>query len=163
MRHCLRVFCGLYLGYPTESTKVVNSSHGGYCLTRPESRTAWERVRVETLGMLKNSILLALWEFGFFGSQQSWLYAFMNLLLCKNRLTLNGTRWRVVLEWALGLIRAQNGDLELGKFGPHHFHTLYTHISQIMQKIKFSKKIAWDYISTRTSMLTMFRRTEPSL
>ena len=26
--HCLRVFNGLYLGYPTESTNVVNISHG---------------------------------------------------------------------------------------------------------------------------------------
>ena len=46
MRHCLRVFCGLYLGYPTESTKAANSSHGGYCLTRPKSRTAWEEVKL---------------------------------------------------------------------------------------------------------------------
>ena len=45
MRHCLRVFCGLYLGYPTESTKVVNSSHGGYCLTRLKSQTAWEGLK----------------------------------------------------------------------------------------------------------------------
>ena len=27
----------------------------------------------------------------------------------------------------------QNGDLELGKFEPYQFRTLYTHISQIMQ------------------------------
>ena len=46
VRHCLRVFCGLYLGYPTESTKAVNSSHGGYCLTRPKSRTAWEELKL---------------------------------------------------------------------------------------------------------------------
>ena len=46
MRHCLRVFCGLYFGYPTESTKAANSSHGGYCLTRPKSRTAWEELVV---------------------------------------------------------------------------------------------------------------------
>ena len=45
MRHCLRVFCRLYLGYPTESTKAVNSSHGGYCLARPKLRTAWEELR----------------------------------------------------------------------------------------------------------------------
>ena len=44
MRHCLRVFCGLYLGHPTDSTKAANSSHGGYCLTRPKSRTAWEEL-----------------------------------------------------------------------------------------------------------------------
>ena len=42
MRHCLHVFCGLYLGYPTKSTKVVNSSHCGCCLTRLKSRTTWE-------------------------------------------------------------------------------------------------------------------------
>ena len=42
VRHCLHVFCGLYLGYPTESTKAVNSSH---CLTRLKSRTAWEGLR----------------------------------------------------------------------------------------------------------------------
>ena len=46
MRHCLRVFCGLYLGHPTDSTKAANSSHGGYCLTRPKSRTAWEELRI---------------------------------------------------------------------------------------------------------------------
>ena len=28
---------------------------------------------------------------------------------------------------------AQNGDLEPGKFEPHHFRTLHTHIKQIMQ------------------------------
>ena len=27
-----------------ESTKAANSSHGGYCLTRPKSRTAWEEL-----------------------------------------------------------------------------------------------------------------------
>ena len=42
VHHCLCVFCGLYLGYPTELTIVVNSSHGGYCLTRLKSRTPWE-------------------------------------------------------------------------------------------------------------------------
>ena len=31
LRHCLHVFCGLYLGYPTESTNVVNSSHSHTC------------------------------------------------------------------------------------------------------------------------------------
>ena len=47
MRHCLRVFCGLYLGHPTDSTKAANSSHGGYCLTRPKSRTAWEELNFQ--------------------------------------------------------------------------------------------------------------------
>ena len=42
VHHCLRVFCGLYLGYPTETTKAMNSSHGGYCFTWLKSRTAWE-------------------------------------------------------------------------------------------------------------------------
>ena len=46
VRHCLRVFCVLYLGYPTESTKAVNSSsHGGDRLTRLKSRTAREGLK----------------------------------------------------------------------------------------------------------------------
>ena len=32
-------------------------------------------------------------------------------------------------EWALG--KSQKEDLELGKFEPHHFCTLYTHINWI--------------------------------
>ena len=32
---------------------------------------------------------------------------------------------------------SQNGDPELGKCGPHHSHTLCTHISHIMQKNQF--------------------------
>ena len=46
---------------------------------------------------------------------------------------------------------AQNGDLELGKIEYHHFSTPYTHINQMLQKNKFSKKIARDYISTHTN------------
>ena len=34
---------------------------------------------------------------------------------------------------------SQNGDPELGKYGPHHFHKLCTHISHIMQKTKKQK------------------------
>ena len=33
-----------------------------------------------------------------------------------------------------GACEAKNGDLKLGKFEPHHFRTLYTHINQIMHK-----------------------------
>ena len=43
--------------------------------------------------------------------------------------------WRVVEEWAPGLLEAQIWGLELAQFGPHHFRTLYTHINQIMQII----------------------------
>ena len=39
-----------------------------------------------------------------------------------------------------GLIGAPNGNPELGKFEPHHFHILYTHIKSIMQKNQFQQK-----------------------
>ena len=53
--------------------------------------------------------------------------------------------------------KSPNGDLEFEKIGPHHFHTLCIHSSQIMQKTKinFSKKIARDYISTNTKNVSI--------
>ena len=62
--------------------------------------------------------------------------------ICKSQLPLDDTRSRVVLEWALGLMRAQNGDLELGKFGPISV--------KFKTKINFSKTIVRDNISTHT-------------
>ena len=38
-----------------------------------------------------------------------------------------------------GFMGAHNGDLELGKFEPHQFRILYTHINQIMQKNQFQQ------------------------
>ena len=43
-------------------------------------------------------------------------------------------------EWAPGRMGAQNGDIELGKFKPNHFSTLYIHINQSMPKKKIIKK-----------------------
>ena len=52
---------------------------------------------------------------------------------------MDGVRGRFVAEWAPGLTGAQNGDPELGKFEPHHFHTLYTHIKTNYAKIQFQQ------------------------
>ena len=56
---------------------------------------------------------------------------------------MNGPRWRVVAEWAPGLIWAPKGDLEVGNVEPHYFRTLYTHTNQLIYANKFnvSKKI----------------------
>ena len=43
-------------------------------------------------------------------------------------------------EWAPERMWAQNGDLELGKFEPHHVNTSYTHINQIIKKIISAKQ-----------------------